>query len=81
MTIADTKMPTLQCRGCNKTPGELAEYVSAASPDSYGGEGTTPDDYVREEEGTLDPETGLFLCTECYISAGMPLNRGSFQQP
>jgi hypothetical protein len=32
----------------------------------------TPDDFVWREEGTLNRETGHFLCTSCYIKAGMP---------
>jgi hypothetical protein len=27
---------------------------------------------VREEEGTYNPANGHFLCTHCYIAAGMP---------
>jgi hypothetical protein len=32
----------------------------------------TPDDFVREEEGTFNRSNGHFLCTDCYIAAGMP---------
>lgn len=41
------------------------------------GEPTEVNDYdikawVWHNEGTLDRETGLFACTECYIAIGMP---------
>ncbi len=60
-------MSKLTCFGCKKHPSELDEYIEAV-------EGTeeTPDEYVRSEEGTLNQETGDFLCTMCYIKAGMP---------
>ena len=28
--------------------------------------------YVRNEEGTLNPTNGHFLCDSCYIKAGQP---------
>jgi len=55
------------CIGCNKRPIELAEYRAAAE-----GEDFSPDDYVRAREGTYNSENGHFLCTPCYINAGMP---------
>jgi hypothetical protein len=63
----DNNRPDLLCAGCGKTPSELSEYVGAAS-----GASMTPDDFVWQEEGTLNRETGHFLCTSCYIKAGMP---------
>jgi hypothetical protein len=55
------------CVGCNKTPNQLDEYIEAARD-----EGMEPDDYVRKEEGTYNRENGHFLCTDCYVRAGMP---------
>ncbi len=55
------------CIGCNKKASELEEYVEIAKE-----EGMTPADYVREEEGTYNPSNGHFLCTPCYVKAGMP---------
>lgn len=55
------------CTGCNKTADELDEYIEAAQD-----VGMTIEQYVREEEGTYNPENGHFLCTNCYIKAGMP---------
>lgn len=37
-------------------------------------DGMHPDRWVMTEEGTLDPATGAFLCTPCYISHRMPSN-------
>lgn len=55
------------CIGCQKAPSEIAEYVEIAKD-----EGMTPDDYVREEEGTFNPRNGHFTCTDCYVKMGMP---------
>lgn len=55
------------CTGCNKTPDQIEEYVEIAKE-----EGMTPDAFVREEEGTYNRANGHFLCTICYIKAGMP---------
>ena len=55
------------CQGCFKPADQIDEYVEAA-----GQEGKTPDHYVMTDEGTYNPENGHFLCTECYIKAGMP---------
>lgn len=30
------------------------------------------EDYIVEEEGTYNPETGHYLCDSCYIKAGQP---------
>lgn len=55
------------CMGCEKHPSQIAEYREAAADYEL-----TPDTYVRREEGTYNPENGHFLCTDCYIAAGMP---------
>jgi hypothetical protein len=55
------------CDACKKTPGEIDEYIDAAV--DYG---TTPDEYVRREDGTYSWRTNRFLCTECYVAAGCP---------
>jgi hypothetical protein len=58
------------CIGCGKHPSELAEYVEAAEeePEYY----DNAAHYVQQEEGTFNPINGHFLCTPCYVSAGMP---------
>lgn len=58
---------TLRCCRCGKTPEELDEYREGALV-----EGTTAEQFARENEGTLNRETGLFACTPCYIAMGQP---------
>lgn len=60
-------MTTPTCTGCGQSPDQISEYIDAAHD-----EGVTPDDYVRTDEGTYNPTNGHFLCTDCYIAAGMP---------
>jgi hypothetical protein len=70
--MSDNDRPDLFCVGCGKTPSELSEYISAAKEEASGVADMTPDDYVWQEEGTLNRENGHFLCTPCYVKAGMP---------
>lgn len=58
------------CIGCHKRPEDIAEYIEVAEdePEFY----SSPSDYVRQEEGTYNPENGHFLCTDCYCARGMP---------
>jgi hypothetical protein len=58
-------MPDLHCARCNRTP-EATHGLFAEE------EGITPDEYVLTEEGTLDIESGAYLCDECYIAVGEP---------
>ena len=57
--------------GCKKIPAELEEYFL---PEIIGDD-MTPDEYVRAEEGTYNPDNGHFLCTPCYVAAGMPSSK------
>jgi hypothetical protein len=41
----------------------------------------TPDEYVRDEEGTYNPANGHFLCDECYIKAGQPSSPRGWRCP
>jgi hypothetical protein len=59
--------PEMRCIKCDKTPSELDEYVNAGKDN-----GMSADDYCWQEEGTLNRESGHFLCTPCYVKAGMP---------
>ena len=60
----------VHCKGCGKKPSELEEYISAAQDNNM-----TPDDYVVQEEGTYNHNTGEFWCTSCYVKAGCPLGK------
>ncbi len=55
------------CTGCNKKPAELEEYIDLAEIEEM-----SPEEYVQSEEGTYNKSNGHFLCTDCYITAGMP---------
>ena len=64
------------CTGCKKRPAEIQEYVDIARE-----EGMTPNEFVRQEEGTYNPRNGHFLCTSCYIAAGQPSTSRGWQAP
>lgn len=64
------------CVGCNKTPCEIEEYVEAAAEANQ-----SPEKYVWDEEGTLNKANGHFLCTDCYIKAGMPSSPDGWYAP
>jgi hypothetical protein len=65
------EIPVLRCAGCGKRPAQLSEYVDRAKAESdvY----ACVEEVVELDEGTYDAHTELFLCTDCYIEAGMPL--------
>lgn len=65
--MSDRPIYHVVCCECGLTPEQLDEYVEAAHE-----MGVTPEEYVRREEGTYNPENGHFCCTECYIKIGMP---------
>ena len=57
-----------RCRGCGLSPDQIEEYVDTASEDDM-----CPNEWAIENEGTYNPATGMFWCTECYINRGQPL--------
>lgn len=67
------------CTGCDRSPSEIEEYVEAAAaePDHY----ANADEYVREEEDTFNAMNGHFLCTVCYVRAGMPSSERGWVAP
>jgi hypothetical protein len=64
------------CTGCNRRPPEISEYSEDATQS-----GMDPTTYVIREEGTFNPQNGHFLCTDCYIKAGMPVAPGGWVAP
>lgn len=60
------------CTGCNKTPDQLDDFADWKDQGYESAE-----DMCKQEEGTYNPENGHFLCTPCYIAAGMPANHYS----
>lgn len=63
-------MSVCRCKLCRKTTDQISEYVDAGKLNSM-----TPEEYVKQEEGTYNKNTGLFYCTKCYVKAGMPLGK------
>ena len=61
----------MKCIKCNRQPHEIGEYIDAAEkePEYF----DSPEDFVKQEEGTYNHTNGHFWCTKCYVSAGMPL--------
>lgn len=68
--------PALQCVGCLRTPDEIPAIVSYAED-----EGLSPDEWVWQEEGTLNSSNGHFTCDGCYIKFGMPSAPGGWVAP
>lgn len=68
--------PKLFDPSCKRTPDQISEYVEFAEM-----EGVTPEEYVWAEEGTLNTENGHFLCTDCYMKAGMPSSPTGWRCP
>lgn len=69
VAVEDYRPPMFRCVRCGKAPADIAEYCDEELTD-----GESPNDYVWENEGTLNRLSGLFACTECYIALGQPSN-------
>ena len=65
-----------KCFRCNKRPSEIEEYVIEAEA-----EGITPEQYVRENEGTYNRSNGHFACTDCYLRMGAPSSPRGWKAP
>ncbi|MGL5713350.1 MAG: hypothetical protein ACRCX2_10055 [Paraclostridium sp.] len=63
-----TNMPT--CKHCGKKANEIREYIDMAKEDKM-----PISQYIREGEGTYNPLTNKFYCTDCYIDLGCPLGK------
>lgn len=68
--------PRLSCAVCGKEPSEIGEYRIFAELEEM-----TPDEYVWAEEGTLNRDTGQFVCSDDYIKIGMPTSPGGWRVP
>lgn len=60
----------MKCAECGKRPDEIREYINEAAINDM-----TPEEFVKEEEGTYNPETDRFYCTHCYMKLGMPTKK------
>lgn len=58
----------VKCRGCGKCPDALKECVNGSRIEEV-----TPEEYVKQNDGTYNPATGLFYCDMCYVKSGCPL--------
>ncbi len=58
-----------RCVRCMRTPEEIPEYVMLADVERYRDAAAA----VELEEGTYNPATEGFYCTECYVAVGQPL--------
>ncbi len=56
------------CAVCRKKPHQLSEYKWMAKQ-----EDCNPEEFVKNHEGTYNPEYGTFYCTKCYCDIGYPL--------
>jgi hypothetical protein len=76
--------PVPRCVGCDKPAAEIDEYRDAAlevwyqeHPNDAADENSVTDadvnQYVYGNEGTVNPKSGQFACTSCYIKMGQPL--------
>lgn len=64
----------IRCNGCLRTPDQIDEFLEFVEEGDY----DTAEEAVKNEEGTYNTGNGHFLCTDCYISAGMPANKIGF---
>lgn len=58
-----------RCVRCMRLPQEIPEYVTLADVEGYQDAAAA----VEFEEGTYNPATEGFYCTECYIAVGQPM--------
>lgn len=67
------------CFRCGKPASSFSEYG-----DFIGTKGSIAGDraaYVRNEEGTYNPDTNRFACDECYIAIGTPSGPNGWRAP
>lgn len=72
-------MSEVQCVRCKRTPEDIPEYREGEFWDE--GDFESPTDFVIQEEGTYNPVSRQFACTECYIAMGMPASRDGWRAP
>lgn len=66
----------IACIDCGKKPEEIKYIVNNAKADKV-----TPDEWIKENEGTFNRENNKFYCDPCYIAAGTPLGKAGAEQP
>lgn len=62
-----TGMKPAICAGCGRDPAVIGEYIVQALFENM-----TEQEFVVRYDRTYIPETGEFLCSSCYVKAGIP---------
>jgi hypothetical protein len=73
-----------KCGGCRRRPFQIPEYVEAATAELGSDPDPTPEEidaWLRVSEGTFNPATNRYLCTECFLRAGMPVSPQGWKCP
>lgn len=63
-------LPIPHCPGCKKDASEISSVCQFAREEQV-----TPEEWVRQEEGTYNRENGHFLCDSCFITEESRLGR------
>lgn len=66
----------MQCAKCGRTPSDIPEYR-----DAWKEYGASSADDMAKDDGTYNPESDSFVCTECYIGIGMPSSPRGWKAP
>lgn len=61
------------CFRCGRPASSFPEYRNFTDVEAVA--------YVRQEEGTYNPETNRFACDGCYIAIGMPSGPNGWMAP
>lgn len=64
------------CFLCAKYPSELSVYTELAEEENM-----DVDEWVKQNEGTFNPENNRFACDVCYIQIGMPSSKYGWKAP
>lgn len=67
--MIDGNTSEIRCARCKKRPFELSEYANLAV------ENNCSADEEAMNDGTFNPRSNLFWCTQCYFEIGMPLGK------
>lgn len=68
------------CFRCGRPASSFPEYDYSVR-EGFEVDGADRADYVRNEEGTYNPDTNRFACDECYIAIGTPSAVGGWKAP
>ena len=60
------------CVGCGRHPSEIQEYDFIMREFREEGDYPNWEAVMDLSDGTYNPKTKHFYCTDCYVKAGMP---------